>query len=81
MFPAEKVAKMSKDNFFEWLKSHMLINDPNGEYTIEWLKSHIKETFSILLQWIKDSNGADNCSFWLSVAIIKLKNYLEKGSD
>ena len=27
----EKVAKMSKDNFFEWLKSHMLINDPNGE--------------------------------------------------
>ena len=81
LFVAENVAKMKNEEFFEWLKFHMLVNDPNGEYEIKWIKSHLKEILSILFKWIEDSNGPNKCPFWLCIAVTKLNNIITKGGE
>ena len=81
MFQAERVAKMKKNNFYAWLSNSMKISDSNGEYEKKWIEENPFYVLKILFQWVEDWGDINNAPIWLCVAIIKLKNYLEKGGE
>lgn len=76
---AEDIARMSKEDFFNWLLMQMERNDPNGEYDKNWMMKHPSKVLSILLQWVVDCGGADFCYRWMYLSIIKLNIMIKKG--
>lgn len=78
---AEDIAKMSKDDFFEWLAKQMKRNDPNGLYDAEEMSQCLEEVLELLFQWVEDCGGAENCYFWICIAITKLNSFIMKGGE
>lgn len=77
---AEDIAMMGKNEFFEWLSCQMERNDPNGEYSKDWIAKHPIETLSILFQWVEDCGGVNFCYRWIYLSITKLNVMVKKGS-
>lgn len=79
MLMAEKIAKMSKNEFYIWLADSMRICDPNGKYDIKFNQGNSLVIMDTLLRWAKDCIQECPLPLWLCLAIIKLNIIIKEG--